>query len=111
MYSRSLIGELTPYGDLLKGSYFRWIQPHCPMLDPQLHTPSFVRQRSAYLFAVILALGAVGDATYHGGTHISRTAVRLYAHAEKLHLVVCATAVKSIEIIQAQLVSHCSGSG
>ena len=76
------------------------------MLDPALHTPHFVRSRSAVLLAVILAEGAAAIATLAGATDADMArACRLYTHAEKLHLVVCATAAKSVEIVQAQLVS------
>jgi hypothetical protein len=74
------------------------------MLDPALHTPAYVQTRSAYLFAVILALGAVAEATYYDNDSMHSRAVQLYAHAENLHMMVCATAVKSVEIVQAELV-------
>lgn len=89
--------------------FFRYVHPHCPMLDPQLHTASFVRERSAYLMTVVLALGAVGIATSTRGTKRDlERASKLYAHAEKVHLVIYATSAKSTEIIQAQLVSQSS---
>ena len=55
----------------------------------------------------MMSLGAAALATLPRGSraHVD-AAKRLHAHCEKLHLVTCATGVKSIEIIQAELVSR-----
>jgi hypothetical protein len=87
-------------------SYFRTVHPGFPLLDEQLHTPAFVRARSAYLFTIILATGATAIATLPGATKDqTNRATKLHAHVDKLQLVLCATAAKSVEIIQAEVVS------
>ena len=82
------------------------IHPQWTILDPTLHTLTFVRSRSALLTSTILALGSSALATGPGGTEecISE-AHRLHAYVEKLNLVVYATGARSIDIIQAQIVS------
>lgn len=86
-------------------SYFKTVHPGFPLLDERLHTPSFVRSRSAYLFTTILAIGATSIATLsHSTKDQARRALRLHAHVDKLQLVLCATAAKSVEIIQAEIV-------
>ncbi|WVQ72840.1 hypothetical protein IAR50_002401 [Cryptococcus sp. DSM 104548] len=88
-------------------AYFRYCHTHWPMLDRNLHTPEFTRSRSVFLFAVILALGATSLATLPKSSSRKRTiATKLFAHVEKLQLVICATAAKSIEIVQAELLSQ-----
>lgn len=83
------------------------MHPHFPLLDEKLHTPSFVRARSAYLFTIILATGATAIATLPGATKDQTSrAIKLHAHIDKLQLVLCATGAKSIEIIQAEVVSQ-----
>ncbi len=85
--------------------FFEFVNAQLPMLDPTLHTPAFVQQRSAFLFTVILCLGATSLATAADAPEsMVDTAEKLEAHAAKLHLVVCATGAKSIDIIQGELV-------
>ena len=89
----------------LKLRFFRDCHPQWPILDPSIHTPAYVRARSAYLFTMILALGATSIAMFPTATDAQcQRAKRLHAHAEKLQLVLCATAAKSIEIVQAEQV-------
>lgn len=97
---------MRPSGPLIKlCSYFKTVHPGFPLLDERLHTPSFVRSRSAYLFTTILAIGATSIATLsHATNEQTRRAMRLHAHIDKLQLVLCATAAKSVEIIQAEIV-------
>ena len=86
--------------------YWDCIHPQWSVLDPALHTLEYVRSRSALLTTVLLAIGSTTMAT-----HPSRKdeqvaeALRLHAHADKLNLVVYATGARSIDIIQAQIVS------
>ena len=76
------------------------------MLDPTLHTPSYVRTHSATLVSAILAIGSTALATLPNTTSPQDVdeAMRLHAHAEKLQLVVFATGAKSIEIVQGLMV-------
>jgi hypothetical protein len=61
------------------------------------------------LFTIILATGATAIATLPGATKEQTSrAIKLHAHIDKLQLVLCATAAKSIEIIQAEVVSQSS---
>jgi hypothetical protein len=78
------------------------------MLDPELHSIAFVRSRSALLFTTLLALGSTALATLpkHADEQVSE-ALGLHAHVEKLNLVVYTTGARSIEIMQAQIVSTC----
>ncbi|ODN77560.1 hypothetical protein L202_04730 [Cryptococcus amylolentus CBS 6039] len=88
-------------------AYFLYCHKQWPMLDRNLHTPEFVRNRSVFLFTVILALGATSLATLpKSSTRERNIATKLFAHVEKLQLVICATAAKSIEIVQAELLSQ-----
>jgi rubrerythrin len=77
------------------------------MLDPELHSIAFVRSRSALLFTTLLALGSTALATLpkHADEQVSE-ALGLHAHVEKLNLVVYTTGARSIEIMQAQIVSR-----
>ncbi|KAF4967389.1 hypothetical protein FSARC_5047 [Fusarium sarcochroum] len=83
-----------------------WAHIHCQwaILDPYLHTLSFVRSRSALLTTTILALGstAIAGNLKSGKDQVSE-ALGLHAHAEKLNLIVYETAARSIDIIQAQI--------
>lgn len=82
------------------------IHPQWAILDPTLHTPVYVRSRSALLTSTILALGSTALATGPGSQDEQvAEAVRLHAHVEKLNLVVYETGARSIDIIQAQIVS------
>ncbi|WRT68793.1 uncharacterized protein IL334_005773 [Kwoniella shivajii] len=85
-------------------SYFRYCHLQKPILDTSLHTPSYVRSRSAYLFTVILMVGAIALATLPvSSPKQCQRANHLHAHAEKLQSVLCATAAKSTEIVQAEM--------
>lgn len=87
-------------------SFYQWANPQFGLMDASLHTPTFVRGRSALLFSTILSIGATALATLPNSTKQSIDLARaLFAHTEKLHLVICAAAAKSIEIVQAELVS------
>lgn len=86
-----------------------WEKIHCQwaMLDPSLHTLAWVRTRSALLTTAILALGSTALATAPQSSNEQITeALSLHAHAEKLNLVVYATAARSVDIIQAQIVRN-----
>ena len=76
------------------------------MLDPSLHTLAYVRSRSALLMTTLLAVGATALASLHplDGEQVSE-ALALQAHAERLVLVVYAASARSIDIIQAHIVS------
>lgn len=104
-YTLPVTNDKPQPADLI--SYFKTVHPGFPLLDERLHTPSFVRARSAYLFTVILAVGATSIAILpHATNDQARRATNLRAHIDKLQLVLCATAAKSVEIIQAELVSR-----
>ncbi|WRT67709.1 uncharacterized protein IL334_004681 [Kwoniella shivajii] len=91
----------------LFASYFCHVHVQCGMLDRNIHTPSFVRSRSSFLFTVILALGATTAATSPISTPQDRLlTLKLWAHLEKLQLVICATAAKSLEIVQGMLLAQ-----
>ncbi|WVW82922.1 hypothetical protein I302_104936 [Kwoniella bestiolae CBS 10118] len=91
----------------LFSNYFCHVHSQWGMLDRNVHTPSFVRSRSAFLFTVILALGATSIATLSTSTPQDRLlAIKLWAHLEKLQLVICATSAKSIEIVQGMLMAQ-----
>ncbi|CAK7234615.1 hypothetical protein SCUCBS95973_008994 [Sporothrix curviconia] len=79
--------------------YFARLHPINGILDPVLHTPEFVRSRSALLFTWILALTAQFD---HGSASIAK---RLRLHGEKLSNHVHACGFKSVEIIQGYYIS------
>ncbi|WWC57478.1 uncharacterized protein I303_100010 [Kwoniella dejecticola CBS 10117] len=84
--------------------YFRYCHLQMPILDTSLHTPSYVRSRSAYLFTVILMVGAIALATLPSSlAEYCQIAIKLHTHAEKLQSVLCATAAKSTEIVQAEM--------
>nr|XP_019013685.1 uncharacterized protein I206_01756 [Kwoniella pini CBS 10737]OCF52466.1 hypothetical protein I206_01756 [Kwoniella pini CBS 10737] len=93
--------------DILFGSYFRHVHCQWGMLDRDIHTSAFVRSRSAFLFTAILALGATSIATLTNSTPQQRIlAIKLWAHLEKLQLVVSATAAKSVEIVQGMMLAQ-----
>ncbi|OBT78909.1 hypothetical protein VF21_02759 [Pseudogymnoascus sp. 05NY08] len=74
--------------------YFARLHPINGILDPDLHTPNFVRSRSALLFTWILAITVQFDPTY------SSMAKRLRLHGEKLSKHVHTRGYKSVEIPQ-----------
>lgn len=69
------------------------------ILDPALHTPEFVRSRSALLFTWILAIAAQFD---HASASLAQ---RLRCHGEKLSKHVHASGFKSVEIVQGYYIS------
>ncbi|KJR90071.1 uncharacterized protein SPSK_05956 [Sporothrix schenckii 1099-18] len=81
--------------------YFSRLHPINGILDPLLHTPAFVRARSALLFTWILALTAQFD---HGPASAA-IAKRLRLHGEKLSHHVHACGLKSVEIVQGYYIS------
>jgi hypothetical protein len=81
--------------------YFARLHPINGILDPILHTPAFVRARSALLFTWILALTAQFD---HRPASAA-IAKRLRLHGEKLSHHVHACGFKSVEIVQGYYIS------
>ncbi|KAJ5703342.1 hypothetical protein N7493_011731 [Penicillium malachiteum] len=79
--------------------YFTRLHPINGILDPVLHTPQFVRSRSALLFTWVLALTAQFD---HGCASIAK---RLRLHGEKLSRHVHTCGFKSVEIVQGYYIS------
>ncbi|KAJ5965009.1 transcriptional regulator family: Fungal Specific TF [Penicillium vulpinum] len=79
--------------------YFVRLHPVNGILDPMLHTPDFVRSRSALLFTWILALTAQFE---HGSASVAK---RLRLHGEKLSKHVHTCGYKSVEIVQGYYIS------
>ncbi|CDM27219.1 transcriptional regulator family: Fungal Specific TF [Penicillium roqueforti] len=79
--------------------YFSRLHPVNGILDPMLHTPDFVRSRSALLFTWILALTAQFD---HESASVAK---RLRLHGEKLSKHVHTCGYKSVEIVQGYYIS------
>ncbi|KAJ5263223.1 hypothetical protein N7478_010828 [Penicillium angulare] len=79
--------------------YFNRLHPINGILDPVLHTPEFVRSRSALLFTWVLALTAQFD---HDSASIAK---RLRLHGEKLSKHVHTCGFKSVEIVQGYYIS------
>ncbi|KAJ5607602.1 hypothetical protein N7537_004221 [Penicillium hordei] len=79
--------------------YFVRLHPVNGILDPMLHTPDFVRSRSALLFTWILAITAQFD---HGSAPVAK---RLRLHGEKLSKHVHTCGYKSVEIVQGYYIS------
>jgi hypothetical protein len=73
-------------------------QPQIGFLDPILHTLPYIRSRSALLTTVVLAASALTV------PELATRAVanRLYAHAERLLLIVHSCNAKSVEIVQVE---------
>ncbi len=87
--------------------YWSMIHPQWALLDPTLHTPAFVRSRSALLTTAICAVGSTALATLpEKKNELVAEAIALHALVEKLNLVVYMTGAKSVEIMQAQIVSN-----
>lgn len=80
-------------------SFFERLHPINGILDPVLHTPEFVRPRSALLFTWILAITAQFDPL---AASLSK---RLRLHGEKLSKQVHASGFKSVEISQGYYLS------
>ena len=81
------------------------LHPQWPILDPSFHHLSRVRSRSAILTTTILALASTVLSILPQKSDDQVTeALRLHAHVEKLSLVIFATAAKSVDIVQAQIV-------
>jgi predicted metal-dependent TIM-barrel fold hydrolase len=77
------------------------------MLDPALHTLDFVQTRSALLTSTVLALGSIALETFPNAEDEQvEEALKLHAHVEKLNLVIYSTGARSMEIVQAQIVSE-----
>ncbi|RAH67443.1 Zn(II)2Cys6 transcription factor [Aspergillus aculeatinus CBS 121060] len=85
--------------DFLFPIYFARLHPVNGILDPFLHTPEYVRSRSALLFTWILALTAQFASTQ------SSLAKRLQLHGEKLSRHVHTCGLKSVEIVQGYYIS------
>ncbi|KAH7237976.1 hypothetical protein B0J15DRAFT_406132 [Fusarium solani] len=79
--------------------YFEWQHPIHGILDPALHTPDFVRSRSALLFTWILAITAQFDPAS------ASLMKRLRLHGEKLSRHVHACGYRSVEIAQGYYLS------
>ncbi|KAL2212457.1 hypothetical protein CC79DRAFT_421122 [Sarocladium strictum] len=79
--------------------YTQRLHPLHGILDPALHTPEFVRTRSALLFTWILVISAQFD---HASAAIAK---RLRLHGEKLSKHVHAQGFKSVEIVQGYYIS------
>ena len=92
----SLARDIT---DRMILSYFARLHPFNGILDPILHTPKFVRSRSALLFTWILAITAQFD---HSSSSIVK---RLRLHGEKLSRHVHTCGYKSVEIVQGYYIS------
>lgn len=84
---------------LILSRYFARLHPVNGILDPILHSPTFVRSRSALLFTWILALTAQFD---FGSAAIAK---RLRLHGEKLSRHVHTAGYKSVEIVQGYYIS------
>lgn len=90
----------------LTSRYFWYVHAQWPILDPGMHTLAFLRGRSALLTTTVIAVGATAFATLNDAdTGTIDEAIRLHGHVEKLDLVAYSTGARSIEIIQAHLVS------
>jgi hypothetical protein len=88
-------------------SYWIYIHPQWSILDPELHTIRYVRDNSAFLFSVILAIGSTALASRSSSNEEDvAEAIKLQAHAEKVLLVTYATGAKSCEIIQGHILFH-----
>jgi len=74
------------------------------MLDPNLHTPAYLKSRSALLTTTVLAVASTVLANLSlSQVEQAAEAFRLQGHAEKLSLVVFASGARSVEIVQAQI--------
>ncbi|KAI5461893.1 hypothetical protein BGZ63DRAFT_509503 [Mariannaea sp. PMI_226] len=85
--------------DRLFTTYFTRLHPFNGILDPILHTSSFVRSRSALLFTWILALAAQFD------PDSAMLSKRLFIHGQKLSKYVYSHGFRSVEIVQGYYIS------
>lgn len=94
------------FADYTDFSYWKLVHPQWPVLDPALHKLTYVRTRSAFLTTTILALGSTSSSALSLAPNKQVTeALSLHGHVEKLKLVVFASGARSIEIIQAKIVT------
>ena len=83
------------------------VHPQWGILEQTLHTPSFVRSRSALLTTAVCAVGSTALATLPDApSELVAEANALHDHVEKLNLVNYMTSARSIDIMQAQIVSR-----
>lgn len=97
----------SPVGLLIScARYWETIHGQWAILDPSFHTMACVRRRSALLTTVILALAST-TLTYTAERSHAQVAeaLSLHAHIDRLMWVIFATGARSIEIIQAYIVS------
>lgn len=81
--------------------FFTHIHPLAPILDPELHTPEFVRPRSALLLtaiALVAAQAMPGE---------SMLATRLHHHAEQLRQITFTRGLCSLELLQGHNILAC----
>lgn len=87
--------------------YWETIHGQWAILDPSFHTMTCVRRRSALLTTVILALASTTLTYTVERSHTQVTeALSLHAHIDRLIWVIFATGARSIEIVQAHIVSE-----
>lgn len=79
--------------------FFSRLHPVNGILDPVLHTPEYVRSRSALLFTWLMAISAQFDS---GSGALAK---RLRIHGERLSHHVHASGLKSVEIVQGYYIS------
>ncbi|KAI8989815.1 fungal-specific transcription factor domain-containing protein [Trametes punicea] len=85
--------------------YFDHMNVHCPLLDPEFHTPSLVCSRSPFLLTSICA---VASRFYDARPELHP---KLSDLARKLAFSVPARGYKSVEIVQAYLINTLWGCG
>ncbi|OCH93849.1 hypothetical protein OBBRIDRAFT_723939 [Obba rivulosa] len=85
--------------------YFEKMNIHCALLDPEFHTPSLVCSRSPFLLTTICA---VASRFYD---HSPELHTKLSEISRKLAFSVPAAGYKSVEIVQAYLLSTLWGCG
>ncbi|KAK1927058.1 hypothetical protein DB88DRAFT_9665 [Papiliotrema laurentii] len=79
-------------------SFFNKLHPVLPVLDPILHTPEWIRGRSAFLLTAICAHGASMTVGAEEATK------RLRIHAQRLSELISRRRFASVEIVQAFLI-------
>ncbi|KAG8970236.1 hypothetical protein FRC03_010426 [Tulasnella sp. 419] len=90
--------------DLFK-IYFDFMNPHCSLLDPNWHTPSFVCSRSPFL---LTAICAVSSKFYSARSELHQ---KLNKIVKKLAFSVAEAGYKSTEVVQAYLLLTLWGIG